>query len=97
MGVYPRADKGIDIERRFDRAKLAADTVRSSFTKAVAIYDSALHESAIFAEQLLIDFPRAIETRQFQVYYQPKYDIRGEEPVLNSAEAWCAGRIRRWA
>ena len=87
MGVYPRADRGIDIERRFDRAKLAADSVRSTFTKAVAIYDSALHESAIFAEQLLIDFPRAIETRQFQVYYQPKYDIRGEEPVLNSAEA----------
>ena len=87
MGVYPRADRSIDIERRFDRAKLAADTVRSTFTKAVAIYDSALHESAIFAEQLLIDFPRALEERQFLVYYQPKYGIRGEHPVLNSAEA----------
>ena len=87
MGVYPRADRSIDVERRFDRAKLAADTVRSTFTKAVAIYDSALHESAIFAEQLLTDFPKAIEERQFLVYYQPKYDIRAEAPVLNSAEA----------
>ena len=33
--------KGIDIERRFDRAKLAANTVRSSFTKGIAIYDLA--------------------------------------------------------
>ena len=87
MGVYPRVDKTIDMERRFDRAKLAVDTVRSTFTKAVAIYDNALHESAIFAEQLLIDFPKAIEGEQFQVYYQPKYDIRGEEPSLSSAEA----------
>ena len=87
MGAYPHVDKTIDIERRFDRAKLAADTVRSTFTKAVAIYDDALHESAIFAEQLLIDFPTAIEEGQFLVYYQPKYDIRGEKPVLNSAEA----------
>ena len=87
MGVYPKADRSVDIERRFDRAKLAADTVRSTFTKAVAIYDNTLHESAIFAEQLLIDFSKAIEQGQFTVYYQPKYDIRGEEPVLNSAEA----------
>lgn len=87
MGVYPKVDKSIDIERRFDRAKLAADTVRSTFTKAVAIYDSALHESAIFHEQLLIDFPKAIEEEQFTVYYQPKFDIRGDEPLLHSAEA----------
>ena len=87
MGVYPCADKEIDIERRFDRAKLAADTVRSTFTKAVAIYDNTLHESTVFAEQLLIDFPKAIEGNQFQVHYQPKYNIRGEAPVLSSAEA----------
>ncbi len=87
MGVYPKADKSIEIERRFDRAKLAADTVRSTFTKAVAIYDSELHESAMFSEQLLVDFPRGIEEKQFKVYYQPKFDIRGDLPMLHSAEA----------
>lgn len=87
MGVYSDVDKSLDIERRFDRAKLAADTVRSTFTQAVAIYDNALHESVIFAEQLLSDFPRAIEDKEFIVYYQPKYDIRGSQPVLHSAEA----------
>ena len=87
MGVYSSVDRSIDIERRFDRAKMAADTVRSSFTKAVAIYDNTLHETEIFAERLLEDFPRAIEQKQFLVYYQPKFDIRPAEPVLSSAEA----------
>ncbi len=87
MGVYSGVDKSIDIERRFDRAKMASDTVRSTFTKAVAIYDSALHESAMFAEQLMEDFERAEAERQFEVYYQPKYDVRGETPALCSAEA----------
>ncbi len=87
MGVYPIVDKSLDIERRFDRAKTAADTVRSSYAKSVAVYDSALLESEIFAEQLLEDFPRALEERQFLVYYQPKFDIRGEEPILHGAEA----------
>ena len=87
MGVYPLVDKSIDVERRFDRAKMAADTVRNSFTKTIAIYDSALHESEIFAEQLLEDFPRALAEKQFLVYYQPKFDIRPDLPILNSAEA----------
>ena len=87
MGVYPKVDKNLEIERRFDRAKMASDTVRSTFTKAIAIYDNALHESSQFSEQLLIDFSRAIEEEQFVVHYQPKYDIRGDEMVLSSAEA----------
>ena len=87
MGVYPNADKSIDIERRFDRAKLASDTVRNSFTKTVAYYDETLHQSEIYAEQLLDDFPKAIAEHQFLVYYQPKFDIRAEKPRLNSSEA----------
>ena len=31
MGVYPRVDKALEMERRFDRAKMAADTIRSNF------------------------------------------------------------------
>ena len=87
MGVYSEVDKGIDIERRFDRAKLAANTVRNSFTKAIAIYDNDLHESELFEEHLLDCFPDALKEHQFLVYYQPKFDIRPAEPVLSSAEA----------
>ncbi|MBQ9301201.1 MAG: EAL domain-containing protein [Clostridia bacterium] len=87
MGVYSNVDKSIDIERRFDRAKAAADTVRASVTKTIAIYDNALHEKELYEEQLVEDFHRAIREEQFQVYYQPKFDVRPEIPELSSAEA----------
>ena len=96
MGVYSAVDKDIDVERRFDRAKLAADTVKGSFSRPIAIYDEALHESEIYVEQLLDDFHEAIDQHQFLVYYQPKFDIRPEIPVLSSAEAlvrWCHPRL----
>ncbi|MBR3400825.1 MAG: EAL domain-containing protein, partial [Parasporobacterium sp.] len=96
MGVYSEVDKNIDVERRFDRAKLAADTVKGSFSRPIAIYDEALHESEIYVEQLLEDFHEAIDQHQFLVYYQPKFDIRPEIPVLSSAEAlvrWCHPRL----
>ncbi len=87
MGIYSCVDKTVDMERRFDRAKLAADTIRNNYTKTIAVYDSMLHESELYAEQLTDDFSRAIRERQFMVYYQPKFDVRGEEPILSSAEA----------
>ena len=87
MGVYSNVDKTLDVERRFDRAKLAADTVRGSAAKAVGLYDHALYEEELLSEQLLEDFPGAIREGQFQVYYQPKFNVQTEEPMLHSAEA----------
>ena len=92
MGVYSRVDKQIDIERRFDRANIAADTLRASVTKTVAIYDNALHEKELFQERLVEDFHKAIREEQFLVFYQPKFDVRPQIPVLSSAEA-----LVRWA
>jgi diguanylate cyclase (GGDEF)-like protein len=87
MGVYAKADKALDIERRFDRAKLAADSVKDSVTRVIGLYDGSMHEKELLAEQMIEDFPTAIRERQFQVYYQPKFDIRSNEPILVSAEA----------
>ncbi len=87
MGVYPSVDKTIDIERRFDRAKNAADTVRNSVTRNLAYYDNSLHERELYREQLIDNFDEAIREGQFQVYYQPKFDLRPDEPQLASAEA----------
>ena len=87
MGVYADVDKGIDIERRFDRAKQAADTVKNSFARAIGLYDDSLLEQERQTEELLEDFSAAIREKQFLVYYQPKYDITQNQPVLSSAEA----------
>ena len=87
MGVCAGVDRSIDMERRFDRAKMAADTLRGSYTNFVAFYDNALHEKEIFAARLLDEFRNAVEQKQFMVYFQPKFDIRPETPKLYGAEA----------
>ena len=87
MGVYSGVDKSLNIERRFDRAKMAADTVRGSYTRSIGVYDDALLKSELYAQRLMDEFPHAIEQRQFEVYYQPKFDIQAEKPKLSAAEA----------
>ena len=87
MGVYASVDKSLEVERRFDRAKMAADTIRSSATKNIAYYDNTLHERELYEEQLIEDFPKAIAEKQFRVFFQPKFDVSPSAPILTSAEA----------
>jgi diguanylate cyclase (GGDEF)-like protein len=87
MGVYSEVDKSLQIERRFDYAKLASNTVKSGYRKAIGVYDTEMHKAELFKERLLEDFKPSLENRRFVVYLQPKYDIRPENPVLASAEA----------
>ena len=87
LGVYPNVDRTVKIERRFDRAKQAADTIRDSYTRFVAYYDASLLQKELRNERLIESLDTAIVEHQFRIYYQPKYDITEEEPRLRSAEA----------
>ena len=87
VGVYAEVDKNLEIERRFDHAKDAADSIRNSFSTSVALYDDSLHEREVFAERLLDDFRDALAQKQFAVFFQPKFDIRPDTPALCGAEA----------
>ena len=87
MGIYQNVDKSVDIDVRFLRARMALERIKSSAVVNISIYDDKLKEKAMFDEQLIQEFPNAIKEKQFVVYYQPKYNIKGDKPVLSSAEA----------
>ena len=87
IGVYALCDKKLDIRARFDRAKIAADLIRNNYSVFVSTFDETLMENELFAEQLVDEFPKALTEKQFQVFFQPKFNIVGDKPVLSSAEA----------
>ena len=87
LGVYPLADKNIELESRFERATAASDLAKNRLNDPIGIYDSEQLEKNRLSEQLTLAFPEAIKESQFTVYYQPKFRITGDKPVLASAEA----------
>ncbi len=87
MGVYPTVDKELEVESWFDRAKRACDRIRGDYTKSMAMYSSDLHDLSVYHEELINEIDEAIENKDLVVFYQPKYDISGDTPVLRSAEA----------
>ena len=87
MGVYTGVDAARPLEWYCVAAKAACDTIRGNYARTVVLYDDTLHERELYNERLIADMENAIAQKQFTVYYQPKYDIRGEKPRLYSAEA----------
>ena len=87
LGIYPEVDMSIDIEERFDRASIACNAGRRVYGTSYNFYDDKLRERELYEERLINEVDRALEERQFIVYYQPKYSIKGDKPVLASAEA----------
>ncbi len=86
-GLYELSSDDSVPETWFDRAKAACDRIRDRFDTCVGCYSEEMHKRSIFQERLIPDVDEAIERRQLTVYYQPKYNIQQNEPVLASAEA----------
>lgn len=87
MGIYYDDGSVTDMERRFDCARLACHKLRNSYSTRYDFYNAELHSKELHSEKLITDMDRALEEKQFKVYFQPKYNIRGDKPVLASAEA----------
>ena len=87
IGVYTCPADGHDVENRFDRSRLAANTLRGRFNQTIAFFDHDLQHKVFYSERLIHDIHEGIARRQFEVFFQPKYDITEDKPVLRAAEA----------
>ncbi len=71
----------------FDQAKAACNMVRGDYQNPLMVYNENMMKKEMLNQRLLNDLRAALEEGQFQVYFQPKYDIRSDPPCLRSAEA----------
>ena len=86
MGVMPWKE-GYEPVQQFDRARTACGLARANYKDHTIIFDDHVQEREVFEQHLLNDKRRALSERQFEVFYQPKYDIQCDSPKLKSAEA----------
>lgn len=85
IGIYEIEDRQMPVESMCDRAQMALTTVEEDGAQSIAYYDEALRHSLLEEQEITESMQRALETHQFQVYFQPVYSLSTEQPV--SAEA----------
>ncbi|MBQ1492200.1 MAG: EAL domain-containing protein, partial [Blautia sp.] len=86
MGVKPWKE-GFNPVVLFDGARAACNMVRGNYQNPLMIYDEEMLRMELFNQRLVNDLNSAVSERQFEVFYQPKYDIQCDPPRLVSAEA----------
>ena len=86
MGVMPW-QKDTPPQQLMEEALIACNLARGYFKDHLVIFDDKAREREIYEHRLEADLHRAIENREFEIHYQPKYNIQMDPPTLKSAEA----------
>ncbi len=84
-GVYNNVDKSISPSLICDRALLAAKSILHTFEQNIANYDGPVSNKHLREQIFESTFKDAIKNKNFQIWYQPKFDAKTEK--LIGAEA----------
>lgn len=82
IGVYPFVDASMDKEIVIGRT----ESIETDYSKKIAIYNAEKQAKTLHMEELINSFQQALDEEQFKLYFQPKYNIKGDKPVFASAE-----------
>ena len=86
MGVMPW-QQGMEAVQMFDRARTACSMAKDSYKEHLIVFDQKMQERENYEQRLLGDLHRALNSYEFEVHYQPQFDIQCDPPKLVSAEA----------
>lgn len=65
----------LPVQGMYDRALLALQKIKDSYDIGAAEYDDALRKDLMMQRQIAENAEEALQKHQFQVYYQPKFDL----------------------
>ncbi|SHK41521.1 diguanylate cyclase (GGDEF) domain-containing protein [Hathewaya proteolytica DSM 3090] len=90
FGIYIIEDNYMPINIMEDKANLAAKKSKGDYINCFALYTEEMGNAIKLEQEITNSMNEALETEQFEVYLQPKYDVKTNMPV--GAEAlvrWC--------
>lgn len=84
-GIYCIDDISLPVSTMCDRAQLAIEEIKGQYDRLYAYYDDRVRQK-LLNERFITDcMQEALDSGQFQVYYQPKYELTHER--IAGAEA----------
>lgn len=84
-----RRNSTLPMQGMYDRALLALQKIKNVYGVAAAEYDDELRKDLMMHRQISENAEQALQEHQFQVYYQPKFDLhRGETSGAEALIRW---------
>lgn len=80
-GLYVISKEDKDITSAIDNANIARKSIKGSHRSILAIYDDKIHRKVMQEKQVEARMNVALSKKEFEVYFQPKIDLRTNEIV----------------
>lgn len=93
-GIYPINGDESSVEQMYDRALLAAQSIKGQYGKYFALYDDKLRSQMLRTQKITDSMESALEEKQFEIYLQPKHRIY--DGALVGAEALVRWNHPEW-
>lgn len=85
FGIYHPDRLPLTIRAMCDRAKLAVESIKGKYDVLCAFYNEEIGSQIHEEQQIAAEMKRALEKKQFHIYFQPKYNLHNEK--IAGAEA----------
>ncbi len=80
IGIYDIEDNSMDMRRIVDRATIAAKQCKGQYMIHEAKYTPEIGAKLIREQNIINEMDHALETEEFVVYFQPKYELVDYRP-----------------
>ncbi|MDD5832215.1 MAG: EAL domain-containing protein [Clostridiales bacterium] len=84
-GVFEIKDRSIDVEHMCDFAEMAVNSIKGQYNTPYSLYDEKLMNKLLREKAITDSMEKALAGDQFEIYFQPKYDLKNE--CMSGAEA----------
>lgn len=84
-GIYRVTDRSVSVTKMCDLALLAVNSIKGMYNRYFAVYDDVLREELVKEKRITDAMESALAERQFAVYLQPKFGLKGNH--MAGAEA----------
>ncbi|MCD8390624.1 MAG: EAL domain-containing protein [Firmicutes bacterium] len=80
-GIYIVEDNNMSVTSIYDKANIASKGCKDSYTNYFEYYSKSSDDKAKEEQEIVNDMEKAVANKEFEVWYQPKYDIIHNAPV----------------
>lgn len=87
VGVVPMQRTILNGNRVADAAKLAQSLGQNMNKTEITIFTDKMHDDISWGNYIKASMDNAVSNDEFMVFFQPKFDITGDETVLKGIEA----------
>lgn len=77
-GIYHIHDKTLPVAAMCDRAELATENIKGQYGKNIAYYEDEIRQQMHNTLAITNKMEHAIKNSEFQIFYQPKYELASE-------------------